>query len=206
LDGDERVASDLAKVLEANGFIVNIFVTSKEKAEYLAQNTSAKVYLVDAETLENRVKRLLDLNDVEVAIAMSPSDRLNLEFAKLMREAGVPKVLAVIRSSDLARIASEEYGIAIIELDNCIVSRVADALSLNFSRVIRIDGEFALGEIRVTADSRLIGKPIRAVEEEFGVALIVNRDGRVVRDGELQEGDVIYVVGKYPDVEKLINE
>ena len=206
LDGDERVVEELIRLLESNGYVVHVFTTSRDKAELLAKKTSANVYLVDPETMEGRIKRILDLNDVEVAVAMSPSDQLNLAFARLMREAGVPKVLAIIRSSELARLAKELYGVSVMGLDKCLVDKVSEALSLQFAKMYGIGEDVVVGELKITADSRLIGRDVREIEEEFNVAVLVARDGRLVRSGELQEGDVLYVIGRREDVEKLANE
>lgn len=206
LDGDERVVEELIKLLESNGYVVHVFTTSREKAEAMAKRTSANIYLVDPETMESRIRRVLDLNDVEIAAAMSPSDPLNLAFAKLMREAGVPKVLAIIRSGELARLAKELYGVSVMELDSCLVERVSETLNLQFAKIRRVGEDVVVGEVRITADSRLIGKSVEEVEEEFNVAVLVARDGRLIRSGELQEGDVIYVIGRRGDVERLANE
>lgn len=199
----DESSSHLIDLLTNNGYIVHL-LTDKENAEkYLGK--PVYIHLLINDGIGEELEKIL--SEVEVAIIMSPSDDLNLRVGRILRSRGVPMVLVLVRSSDSER-SAEESGMIPVNIVRKTIEELVRMLKLRFTKIVLLGGSIAVLTHLITSDSRLLGRSVRDVEEEYGVRVAVVRDGVVVRDQEqtIQQNDLFIAVGDIDKLRELSNQ
>jgi Trk K+ transport system NAD-binding subunit len=140
-------------------------------------------------------------------VAASGHDDVNLEVARLAKEAGVDQVVAVVRIPDRAA-AYRELGV-----ETVIPSRLA-AQSLEVAMEPRklkstafADGRADAVEFEIAPDSPVEGMQLREIHSSLWVVAAVLRDGELVvphGDTRLLAGDRVTVVGAATDFPQVV--
>jgi len=147
----------------------------------------------------------INLDNVEVALLLSPNDELNLMLAKMLRERGVPRVVVTLRGSRGVEEA-RELGVDVIDVSHHIMNRVQRFLQLRYSKITPISGDIGMLEMLITGDSRILGATVMDLERRYEADIIVIREGRLVRDPDtvLQVGDYLIAVGSMSSLSELL--
>ncbi|MEM0438667.1 MAG: hypothetical protein QXP18_01430, partial [Sulfolobales archaeon] len=145
------------------------------------------------------------LGEVELAVAMSPNEDLNLSVGKILRSRGVPIVLAIVRSSEAEKKA-ESDGMIPINVARKIFEELVRILKLRFTKIVLLESPVAVLSLHVTSDSRLLGKTLKEVESEYGVGVTIIRGGNTITDPEqeIQQGDMFIAVGIIDKLRELL--
>lgn len=197
LCGDDESSNHLIDLLTNNGYVVHL-LTDKDNAEkYLGK--PVYIHILPNEGVGEDLEKVL--GEVEIAVIMSPNDELNLRVGRILKSKGIPMVLVVVRSSDSEKEAEGE-GMIPINVTRRVVEEFIRILRLRFAKIVLLDGSTAVLTLRITSDSRLLGRSIGDVEEEYEVRVAVVRGGSVIRDPEnvIQQDDLFIAVG---DIDKL---
>ena len=203
LDDFSDATLNLVEVLIGNGFTVHLLTNSERARMFLLEPTY--IHLFD--DLSSLADALSDINldNVEVALLLSPNDELNLMLAKMLRERGVPRVVVTLRGSRGVEEA-RELGVDVIDVSHHIMNRVQRFLQLRYSRITPISGDIGMLEILITGDSRILGATVMDLERRYEADIIVIREGRLVRDPDtvLQVGDYLIAVGSMSSLSELL--
>ncbi|HWQ17196.1 MAG TPA: TrkA C-terminal domain-containing protein [Sulfolobales archaeon] len=200
--GDES-SDRLIDLLISNGYTVHILTNKNDAEKYLGKPVYIHL-LVDGligEDLESV------LGEVELAIAMSPNDDLNLSVGKILRSRGVPIVLAIVRSSEAEKKA-ESDGMIPINVARKILEELNRILKLRFAKIVLLEGSISVLSLHITSDSRLLGKTIREAENEYGISVTIIRGDNTITDPEqeIQQGDMFIAVGNIDKLRELLTQ
>jgi trk system potassium uptake protein TrkA len=203
LDDFSDATLNLVEVLIGNGFSVHLLTNSERARMFLLEPTY--IHLFD--DLSSLADALSDINldNVEVALLLSPNDELNLMLAKMLRERGVPRVVVTLRGSRGVEEA-RELGVDVIDVSHHIMNRVQRFLQLRYSKITPISGDIGMLEMLITGDSRILGATVMDLERRYEADIIVIREGRLVRDPDtvLQVGDYLIAVGSMSSLSELL--
>lgn len=203
LDDFSDATLNLVEVLIGNGFAVHLLTNSERARMFLLEPTY--IHLFD--DLSSLADALSDINldNVEVALLLSPNDELNLMLAKMLRERGVPRVVVTLRGSRGVEEA-RELGVDVIDVSHHIMNRVQRFLQLRYSKITPISGDIGMLEMLITGDSRILGATVMDLERRYEADIIVIREGRLVRDPDtvLQVGDYLIAVGSMSSLSELL--
>lgn len=203
LDDFSDATLNLVEVLIGNGFAVHLLTNSERARMFLLEPTY--IHLFD--DLSSLADALSDINldNVEVALLLSPNDELNLMLAKMLRERGVPRVVVTLRGSKGVEEA-RELGVDVIDVSHHIMNRVQRFLQLRYSKITPISGDIGMLEMLITGDSRILGATVMDLERRYEADIIVIREGRLVRDPDtvLQVGDYLIAVGSMSSLSELL--
>ncbi len=211
--GGGRVGSALAKKLEDT---YNLKLIEKDKviAKNISENLSSTVVLHNDIADETMLKNE-NINDVDYFCAVTSDDQANILSAKLAKDMGAGKTIAIVNKSSYRNLVSKEIDVVVSPEDVTIGSllasvRTSDIVSVN--RIGNIDGEVM--EIIAHGDkktSNLVGNRISQLKLPKSIIIgAVVRDGDVIlanEDIEIQGEDhvIIFAFDKkeLPTIEKL---
>jgi trk system potassium uptake protein TrkA len=203
IDDFSDATLNLVEVLIGNGFTVHLLTNSERASMFLLEPTYIHLF-DDLSSLANTLSDI-NLDNVEVALLLSPNDELNLMLAKMLRERGVPRVVVTLRGSRGVEEA-RELGVDVIDVSHHIMSRVQRFLQLRYSKITPISGDIGMLEMLITGDSRILGATVMDLERRYEADIVVIREGRLVRDPDtvLQVGDYLIAVGSMSSLSELL--
>tara|TARA_B100000614_G_scaffold221025_1_gene207942 strand:+ start:4594 stop:5964 length:1371 start_codon:yes stop_codon:yes gene_type:complete len=211
--GGGRVGSALAKKLEDT---YNLKLIEKDKliAKNISENLSSTVVLNNDIADETMLKNE-NINDVDYFCAVTSDDQANILSAKLAKDMGAGKTIAIVNKSSYRNLVSKEIDVVVSPEDVTIGSllasvRTSDIVSVN--RIGDIDGEVM--EIVAHGDkktSKLVGNRISQLQLPKSIVIgAVVRDDSVIlanEDIEIQDEDHIIIFAfdkkELPTIEKL---
>ena len=211
--GGGRVGSALAKKLEDT---YNLKLIEKDKliAKNISENLSSTVVLNNDIADETMLKNE-NINDVDYFCAVTSDDQANILSAKLAKDMGAGKTIAIVNKSSYRNLVSKEIDVVVSPEDVTIGSllasaRTSDIVSVN--RIGNIDGEVM--EIVAHGDkktSKLVGNRISQLQLPKSIVIgAVVRDDNVIlanEDIEIQDEDHIIIFAfdkkELPTIEKL---
>ncbi len=211
--GGGRVGSALAKKLEDT---YNLKLIEKDKliAKNISENLSSTVVLHNDIADETMLKNE-NINDVDYFCAVTSDDQANILSAKLAKDMGAGKTIAIVNKSSYRNLVSKEIDVVVSPEDVTIGSllasvRTSDIVSVN--RIGNIDGEVM--EIIAHGDkktSNLVGNKISQLELPKSIIIgAVVRENNVIlanEDIEIRDEDHIIIFAfdkkELPTIEKL---
>ncbi|MEZ0248041.1 MAG: NAD-binding protein [Thermoproteus sp.] len=203
LDSGDDLAKMVVDALAENGYTIHLISSEHRGKEFIKY--PVYIHTVKAETYEEVLDNI-GLEDVEIAILISPNDKLNLSIGKICRSKGVPRVIATMRNQVYVEEA-EEYGIVTISASQCVLGRLYRVLNLKYTKITPLRGDFGLLEMFVTADFKAIGKSLAELEESYGVKAALIRGDEIITapDAVIQEGDNLIAMGVLEALKDLLS-
>lgn len=198
-----KVGSYLAGELSQEGHDVQVVDIDPEHvravtSQYDVMGLNGSI--VDPETLEE-----LDLEDVDLFIAVAASDEINLLACLFAKKGGCSKTIARVRSPEYK--GSMEYlkhqlGLEMIINPEQLAAAEIDRI-VAFPSAIDVDtfakGEAEIIKFRLSSGSMLDGMAVKEIPMRLNsdiLVVVVQRDGKVhIPDGDfvLQDKDVVYI-------------
>jgi trk system potassium uptake protein TrkA len=211
--GGGRVGSALAKKLESI-YSLKLVEKNKHIAKEVAQQLSSCVVLNNDIAEENFLKNE-SIEKVDYFCAVTNDDQMNILSAKLAKDMGAKKTIAIVNKSSYRNLIFKEIDIVISPEDVTIGSLLASVRSSDIVRVHHLGfGDAEAMEIIVHGDSntsKLVGKNI--LDLDLPDTIII---GSIVRDGTvmlankkttINTGDhiIIFAITKtdIPKIEKM---
>lgn len=193
IDSGDDLAKLVIDALADNGYVVHLISSEHRGKEFVKY--PVYIHTIRSETYEELLDKI-GLEDVEVALLISPNDSLNLSLGKLCRSKGVPRVVAVVRNQNYVEEA-DEYGIITVSASQCVFGRLYRVLNLKYTKITPLRGDLAILEMYVTADSKALGKSLMEIEESYGVKAVLMRGDDIITspDEVVQEGDQLVALG-----------
>ena len=211
--GGGRVGSALAKKLEA---IYSLKLIEKDKhiAKQVAQELSSTVVL-NNDIADETLLRNENINDVDYFCAVTNDDQMNILSAKLAKDMGAKKTIAIVNKSSYRNLVSKEIDIVVSPEDVTIGSLLASARTSDIVSVNQLGlGDAEAMEIIVHGDkktSKLVGKKISELNLSKTTiigALVRGEEVILANDDIVIETDdhvIIFVLDKkdIPKIEKM---
>jgi trk system potassium uptake protein TrkA len=176
--GGGRVGSALAKKLES---IYNLKLIEKDKhiAKQVSQELSSTVVLnndiADESLLHNE-----NISDVDYFCAVTNNDQMNILSAKLAKDMGAKRTIAIVNKSSYRNLVSKEIDVVVSPEDVTIGSLLASVRTSDIVSVHQLaTGDAEAMEIIVHGDaktSKLVGKKIPQLNLPSGIVI-----GAIVR-------------------------
>jgi len=208
--GGGRVGSALAKKLE-DIYDLKLIEKDKYTAKMVSQELSSTVVLnndiADESLLTNE-----NISDVDYFCAVTNNDQMNILSAKLAKDMGAKKTIAIVNKSSYRNLVSKEIDIVVSPEDVTIGSLLASVRTSDIVNVHQLRaGEAEAMEIIVHGDSKtskLVGKKISELSLPESIIIGALVRGREVllanEDFVIETGDhaIIFVLQK-SDISKI---
>tara|TARA_B100001057_G_scaffold115290_1_gene113785 strand:- start:4723 stop:6093 length:1371 start_codon:yes stop_codon:yes gene_type:complete len=211
--GGGRVGSTLARKLEGT-YSLKVIEKNKSVAKNISENLSDTVVLHNDIADETMLKNE-NINEVDYFCAVTSDDQANILSAKLAKDMGAGKTIAIVNKSSYRNLVSKEIDVVVSPEDVTIGSllasvRTSDIVSVN--RIGEINGEVM--EIIAHGDkktSKIVGKKVSDLKlpESIIIGALVRNDNVILanEDVEINAEDhvIIFVFDKkeLPLIEKL---
>lgn len=207
--GGGTIGSKLAIYLAERGEDVIVIDEDRARCEWLSKNTDAKVY--NGSMLNPELLMEAGIDKVDALIVALGNDQLTrkvVEFAK--SQFGVPKVVAIAKESELCEQIKASGADKVICSEDEVLNEVENVVQAGAFKTIYKDRQTKslISKITVRARSNALGKPVTKIENKLAKISGIIRD-RVFffpdHDTTLEMGDELLIIGRQPDVEKVVN-
>ena len=207
--GGGTIGSKLAMYLTERGEDVIVIDEDRARCEWLSKNTDAKVY--NGSMLNTELLMEVGIDKVDALIVALGNDQLTrkvVEFAK--SQFGVPKVVAIAKESELSEQIKASGADKVICSEDEVLNEVENVVQPGAFKTIYKDTQTKslISKITVRARSNALGKPVTKIENKLAKISGIIRD-RVLffpdHDTTLEMGDELLIIGRQPDVEKVVN-
>jgi len=211
--GGGRVGSTLARKLEGT-YSLKVIEKNKSVAKNISENLSDTVVLHNDIADETMLKNE-NINEVDYFCAVTSDDQANILSAKLAKDMGAGKTIAIVNKSSYRNLVSKEIDVVVSPEDVTIGSllasvRTSDIVSVN--RIGEINGEVM--EIIAHGDkktSKIVGKKVSDLKlpKSIIIGALVRNDNVILanEDVEINAEDhvIIFAFDKkeLPLIEKL---
>ena len=202
--GGGRVGSALAKKLES---IYNLKLIEKDKhiAKQVSQELSSTVVLnndiADESLLHNE-----NISDVDYFCAVTNNDQMNILSAKLAKDMGAKRTIAIVNKSSYRNLVSKEIDVVVSPEDVTIGSLLASVRTSDIVSVHQLaTGDAEAMEIIVHGDaktSKLVGKKIPELNLPVDIVIgaIVRKESVILANDDLiietNDHVIIFVLDK----------
>ncbi len=211
--GGGRVGSALAKKLET---IYDLKLIEKDQyaAKKVAETLSSTVVLNNDIADETLLKNE-NIEDVDYFCAVTNDDQMNILSAKLAKDMGAKKTIAIVNKSSYRNLVSKEIDIVVSPEDVTIGSLLASARSSDIVNVHQLGlGDAEVMEIIVHGDSKtskLVDKKISEIDlpKKTIIGAIVRKEKVILANNDLvikaNDHIIIFVLEKkdIPKIEKM---
>ncbi len=208
--GANNVSINVAKKLMDRYDVV--IVDSNDEAcsrAFKVLKSTALVYRGDptSEDVLNEV----GIDKAEILMTLSENDELNYKVCSIARGKGVPLIIARVNNRDNVDLFRElNVNAVVVEdliLNNIETLIISDNVKSQFTDP-SINLKFAV--IKINTDSRLIGKTIGELIDNYGIAVpyVVTSNGvmKPSNDYVVEGNDELVIVGPSENVDKFISE
>ncbi|KUO42710.1 MAG: hypothetical protein APU95_01445 [Hadesarchaea archaeon YNP_N21] len=206
--GGGRVGSHIAKILEPTGRDIVVIEKDPQVCEKLSSELNALIICGDASDKKTLEEAKIQMADVFAAV--TGNDNENIVACELAKRAyKVPLVLARVDDVERAKMLSG-MGIDLIVSPAHVAAMVFEnAITLPGTTSILISETITKAvEVRVSEDSRAIGKKIRDLSLPLDcVIAVIYRDGKLIiprGDTVIKSGDIVAVIGKEEAIRKVV--
>ena len=179
-------------------------------------NDHLDVLTVNANGTDIGVLKELNIETYDLLVAATDSDETNTVICSLTKKIGCKKTIARIRNPEYVQqldFVKNEMGIDyIINPELATANAIEKYLlkSYSFNSEDFASGKVSMVEFNLNSLENFIGKKIMELEDfEDLLITAISRDGNVIiphGSTELMENDIIYVMGKSNNIDKLNNE
>lgn len=195
--GGSEIGYHTARLLEKRGLKPRLIEQDHNRARYLAEELPNTLVIEhDATDTEFLVREHVD--EADIVVSTLDSDEKNLLVSVLAKRLGANRVVSIVDSGDYVTVF-EEIGIDVAinprqvtaeEITRFTHESVAENIS-----VLENDQAEVL-ELELSADSSLVGKPIRDIAADIDANLVV---GAVTRNGDqiTPRGDTVLEAGDH---------
>ena len=214
--GDGKVGQALTGRLAEEGHDVVVIDSSPK-----ALRTSVEIHDVmgvNGNGASYAVQKEAGVGEADLLIAATSGDELNLLCCMLAKKLGARHTIARVRNPDYADqlvLMKEELGLSMTVNPELAAAREI-ARMLRFPSALKLDsfarGQVELVEIKVKADSPLLGQALYALSSRLGIRILIC----AVRRGEevyiptgdfvLQEGDKITITASPSELDSLFRK
>lgn len=209
--GGGGVGATLASKLSSLGH--NVIVVDKDKDKIDRVTMQADVEGVVKDAADPHLYESLDLRTVDMVVAATDRDEINLFVAAISKMNNVKRVLVRVRNRETVRLLRMiGVDLAIPEGDimaNILLSAIEGRYSV-VKIVEALAGEYAVFSRSISSLSKVVGQTLQWLEENLPptTKIIGVFDGEKLREPEsfmvLQPGYIVIMLASMSDVDKIM--
>ncbi len=209
--GAGKLGYKLAEAMVAENIDVTLMDNNPKVLENI--NEHMDLLTVEATGIDIRALKEIGIGDYDLLVASTDNDETNTVICSLGKKLGCTSTIARIRNPEYMEqldFIKAEMGIDfIINPDLATAYAMEKYLLKSYSFYF---GEFASGKVQVIDfnighDEDIVGKELRELEgfDNLLIAAISTDEGIIIPNGStrLKVNDVIHIIGKSRDIEKL---
>lgn len=187
--GAGKLGSLLAKNLSEKGHEIIVIEQDEEKARKLAEEADVAAYARDA--TDPSVYEEIGLQSIDVVVATTNKDEVNLFAALIAREYGVPRIVAKVRDSRVAQILTRVGLVEDVVVEPQVIGTIIEGIIEGKYNIVELvpvfTGNFRLVAITIAEGSSVEGQLLDEVKyPRQGVKILAVYDGENFHDpGEL---------------------
>ncbi len=187
--GAGKLGSLLAKNLSEKGHEVIVIEVDEEKARHLAEEADVAAYVRDA--TDPSVYDEVGLSSIDVVVATTNRDEVNLFVALIAREYGVPRVVVKVRDTKVAHILTRVGLAEQVVVEPHVIGSIIEGIIEGKYNVVELVpvfvGNFHLVTITIAEGSSAEGQLLDDIKyPKHGVKILAVFDGKEFHDpGEL---------------------
>ncbi|MFW5991721.1 MAG: potassium channel family protein [Halanaerobiaceae bacterium] len=202
-----RFGSSVARTLTENEHNVLAIDTDEERVQNIANEVT---HAVEADATDENALRTLGVRNFDVAIvSIGDNIHANILATLILKELGVPYVVVKAQDSLHGKVLSKVGADRVVYPERDMGVRIAhNLISSNVLDYIEFAPDYSIVEIIAAKD--MIGKSLAQVKfrSKFGVNVMAIKRGKELNitpgaNDKVLEGDVLIVMGKNEDLDKL---
>jgi trk system potassium uptake protein TrkA len=208
--GAGHVGSSLASLLAVKGNEVIVVDKDAEKCSRLANEVDVLALARDA--TDPALYEEVDLSSLDVVVAVTDRDELNLFISTIARDYGVPRIIARVKNPRIARLL-EHIGVEHAITEPHIIAKLIEATIEGRYHAVELapvfTGNYVLASITITESDSSLGKRLSEIPfPREGVRIIAIFDGEELRDpdevSELQRGYHVVALVRNDKLEEFL--
>ncbi len=179
--GAGKLGSLLAKQLSERGHEVIVIEVDPEKAKRITEEADVAAYARDA--TDPAVYDEIGLQSIDVVVATTNKDEVNLFASLIAREYGVPRVIAKVRDSKVAQIMSRVGLVEDVVVEPQVLASIIEGIIEGKYSVVELVpvfvGDFRLVTVTIAEGSNVEGMLLEEVQyPRHGVKILAIFDGK----------------------------
>ncbi|NPA05349.1 MAG: NAD(P)-binding domain-containing protein [Crenarchaeota archaeon] len=159
--GAGQVGSNLAKMLVERGHDVIIVDKDSERCEALASEVDVQAIARDA--TDPALYEEIDLATMDIVVAVTNRDEVNLLASMIARDYGVPRIIARVRDPRTA-LLFEKLGVEFVIVEPLLTAKTIESIIEGKYGVIQIvpifTGNYVLVSLTITENDSCVGRPL----------------------------------------------
>lgn len=205
--GIGRFGSSVARTLSENGYNVLAIDRNGERIQTIASEVT---HAVEADATDEDALRTLGVRNFDVAV-VSIGDNIHASILStlILKELGVPYVVVKAQDTLHGKVLTKVGADRVVYPERDMGVRIAhNLISSNVLDYIEFAPDYSIVEIIAT--DNMYGKSLAELQlrSKFGVNVMAIKRGKNLNitpsaDDRILEGDVLIVMGKNEDLEKL---
>ncbi len=165
--GAGQVGSHLARILALHGNDVIVVDKDPEKCRNLRESTEADIHVVEGDATDPSLYDEIDLSSIDVVVAATNRDEVNLFVATLAKDYGVKRVIARARSPLVARLL-EKIGVEYVITEPLVTAKLmASVIEGKYTAVNLVPvftGNYVLVSVTIAETDSSVGKTLDELE------------------------------------------
>ena len=177
--GAGRVGSRLAQLLSIRGN--EVIIIDKDEEKIKAVQSEADVQGLVRDATDPSLYDEIDLRSIDVVVAATDRDEVNMLVATIARESGVPRIIARALTSRIARVM-ERVGVEFAVTEPVVIAEIMDALIEGKYHAVSLapvfTGNYMLAAITITENDSSVGRSLGEIMyPSEGVRILAIFDG-----------------------------
>lgn len=187
--GAGKLGSLLAKNLSEKGHEIIVVEQDEEKARKLAEEADVAAYARDA--TDPSVYEEIGLQSIDVVVATTNKDEVNLFAALIAREYGVPRIVAKVRDNRVAQILTRVGLVEDVVVEPQVIGAIIEGIIEGKYNIVELvpvfTGNFRLVAVTIAEGSNAEGQLLDEIKyPKHGAKILAVYDGQSFHDpGEL---------------------
>lgn len=202
-----RFGSSVAKTLSENEYNVLAIDTDEERVQIIANEVT---HAVEADATDEDALRTLGVRNFDVAIvSIGDNIHANILATLILKELGVPYVVVKAQNNLHGKVLSKVGADRVVYPERDMGIRIAhNLISSNVLDYIEFAPDYSIVEIIATEN--MVGKSLAQLQfrSNYGVNVMAIKRGKELNvtpgaNDKVLEGDILIVMGKNEDLDKL---
>jgi trk system potassium uptake protein len=213
--GAGEVGSNLARTLSEENYEITLIDVDSAKCSKISNEIDVKTIVGSG--VSQRILQQVDFNNIDICLALTGVDEINIVSAAIADKNGVEKVICRLKNTEYehknASIKLSEFGIDYITYPEIAAQKEIERL-IRQSSAVEIQefryGTVVLAGIKLEPTSPLIGRTVKNIELSnpfiHHKLVIVNRNSHVFiphKDVKYTKDDIVYFIGRKNEISKI---
>jgi len=209
--GAGQVGSHLARILALQGNDVIIVEKDPEKCRTLRESMEADVTVIEGDATDPELYEEIDLTTIDVVVATTNKDEVNLFVATLAKDYGVKRVVARARNPLVARLM-EKIGVEYVITEPLVTAKLLASIIEGKYTAINLvpvfTGNYVLISFTLSDTDSSVGRSLQEIRLPRESRILAIFDGEEMRDpvevDRLHPNYVIIALVRQDKIEEFI--